>query len=338
MKLYLRNYPPPAGIRVPPAPMRALVADLFVRAGHEPEGSSLLAELLVQNDLRCVFSHGTRKLPDYLPLLRQGGINARPQVRVVEESPTTAVLDGDGGLGYFPCHQGARLAAAKAAEHGVGAVTTRNHFHFGAAGIYSRLALDRDCIGLAISANRFDLSPEALVLNAVSVSPLSLAVPAGNEAPLVLDMGAGLLPYSPELFSRFPATFFKSLGLGAVFMALGGVLAGIWRPECQHHPAGWLSDQGAFIAAFAVDRFMEVGEFKREMDRYIGQARAMRPLPGTETAELPGGLEWTWERQNSTLGIPYSDEHCRLIEQVAEEFGAETPFPHWQHTRFGPTP
>ncbi len=338
MKLQLRNYPPRAGIRVPAGPMRQLVTELFVRAGHEPGGSVLLADLLVQNDLRCIFSHGTRKLPDYLPLLRRGRINPRPQVRVVDETPTTAVLDGDGGLGYFPCHQGARLAAAKAAENGVGAVTTRNHFHFGAAGIYSRLALDRDCIGLAISANRFDLSPEALVLSAASVSPLSIAVPTGKEAPLVLDMGAGLLPYSPELFSRFPAPFFKSLGLGAVFMALGGVLAGIWRPECQQHPAGWLSDQGAFIAAFAVAHFMEVEEFKREMDRYIGQARAMRPLPGTETAELPGGLEWAWERQNAAQGIPYSDEHCQLIEEVAGEFGVQTPFAHWQHTRFALEP
>lgn len=338
MQLYLRNYPPPAGIRVPAGPMRHLVGELFVRAGHEPGGAEVLAEVLVRNDLRCLFSHGTRKLPDYLPLLRQGGINPRPQVRVVEESPTTAVLDGDGGLGYFPCLQAARLAVAKAAERGVGAVTTRNHFHFGAAGVYSRLALERDCIGLAISANRFPLPPEALVLNAVSVSPLSLAVPTGAEAPLVLDMGAGLLPYDPGLFARFPAVFFKSLGLGAVFMALGGVLAGIWRSECRQHPAGWVSDQGAFIAAFAVERFMALEEFKREMDRFVGQARAMRPLPGTPTAELPGGLEWAWERQNAAEGIPYGDEHRRLVEEVAGELGVTTPFSAYQHTRFGTMP
>jgi LDH2 family malate/lactate/ureidoglycolate dehydrogenase len=293
-----------------------------------------MAQTLVQNDLRCVFSHGTRKLPDYLPLLLQGQINPRPQVKVVDETPTTAVLDGDGGLGFFPCFQATRMVLAKAVERGVAAATTRNHFHFGAAGNYTRPALDCDCIGLAISAHRFPLDPQNLVLNAAVVSPLSVALPTGAQPPLVLDMGAGLLPHDPALFSQHAAVFFKSLGLGAAFMALGGVLAGIWRGEFQHHPAGWLSNQGTFIAAFHVGHFMEVGEFKKEMDRYLGQARAARPLPGTDRAELAGGLEWAWERENIELGIPYSDEHCRLIESVAATLSAPTPFAQWEHNRF----
>ena len=334
MKVQLRNYLPTAGIRVPAAQMRELVAALFSRAGMGEGDAALMAQLLVQNDLRCVFSHGTRKLPDYLPLLLQGQINPRPQVSVVTETPTTVVVDGDGGLGYFPCLLATRLVLAKAVERGVGAATTRNHFHFGAAGNYSRLALEHDCIGLATSAHRFPLSPENLVLQAASVSPLSIAVPAGTQPPLVLDMGAGLLSYSPDLFAQYPAPFFKGLGLGAVFMALGGVLAGIWKEECQHNPAGWISNQGAFIAAFDVAHFMEVEEFKKEMDRYIGQTRAARPLPGVDRAELPGGLEWAWERENTELGIPYSDEHRHLIEKVADELSVVTPFVHWEHTRF----
>lgn len=334
MTLRLRNYPPANGIRVPPAPMRELVNTLFLRAGLGEADAGLMAQFLVQNDLRCVFSHGTRKLPDYLPLLLNGGINPRPHVRVVAQTPTTSVLDGDGGLGYFPCHQAARWAAARAAEQGVAAVTTRNHFHFGAAGLYSRLALERDCIGLATSAHRFPRDPQSLVVHAAAVSPLSVAVPAGEQPPLVLDMGAGVIPYGEETFARFPAPFFKGLGLGAVFMALGGVLAGIWKPEFQPHPQGWVSNQGAFIAAFAVARFMDVAEFKREMDRYIGQARAMQPFPGVGRAELPGGLEWTWEREHTEQGIPYGDEHRRLIEEVAAGFGVDTPFAKWEHTRF----
>ncbi|MBI2504021.1 MAG: Ldh family oxidoreductase [Candidatus Latescibacteria bacterium] len=334
MKLQLRNYPPRSGIRVPAAPMRQLVGALFSCAGMGESDAALVADLLVQNDLRCVYSHGTRQLPEYLHLLLQGKVNPRPQVAVRDETPTTAVLDGDGGLGHFPCHRGALMAVAKAKEHGMGAVTTCNHFHFGSAGKYSRLALAHDCIGLATSAHRFDLAPENLILHAASVSPLSIAVPAGAQPPLVLDMGAGLLSYSPELFARFPAPFFKGLGLGAVFMALGGVLAGIWKPEFQQHPAGWISNQGAFLAAFSVAHFMEVEEFKREMDRYIGQARSTHPLPGTERAELPGGLEWAWERENTELGIPYSDEHRRLIEKEAGELEVMAPFAQWEHTRF----
>ncbi|MCY3736759.1 MAG: Ldh family oxidoreductase [Gemmatimonadaceae bacterium] len=332
--LQLRNYPPPHGIRVPAAEMRRLTASLLERAGMPRERASWLAALLVECDLRCVFSHGTMHVAYYVRLMRDGRVNPAPEVRVVDESETTAVLDGDGGLGYFPCHRGMEMAVARARAHGLGAVTTGNHHHIGSAGLYSRMALEADCIGLAASSVRYPMDPDDLVLRASGASPLSVAVPADTQPPLVLDMGAHMLPHEPELLERFPQVFFKSLGLGAVLQVLGGVLAGIHRPEMQPPRSPWVSDQGGFVAAVAIERFMPVAEFKAAMDGYVARARRMRPYPGVDRAELPGGLEWRWERDNTRDGIPVGREHREMLEEIADEVGVDTPFSGYESTRF----
>ncbi len=332
--LRLPNYPPPHGIRVPAADMRRLTAALLDRAGMPREQAGRLAALLVECDLRCVFSHGTKHVAHYVRLMRDGRVNPAPEVRVVDESGTTAVLDGDGGLGHFPCHRGMEMAVARARAHGLGAVTTGNHHHIGSAGLYSRMALQADCIGLAASSVRYPMDPDDLVLSAAGASPLSVAVPADAQPPLVLDMGAHMLPHEPELLERFPRVFFKSLGLGAVLQVLGGVLAGIHRPELQAPQSPWVSDQGGFVAAIAIDRFMPVAGFKADMDGYVARARRMRPFPGVDRAELPGGLEWRWERDHARDGIPVGREHREVLERIAAEIGVATPFARYESTRF----
>jgi L-2-hydroxycarboxylate dehydrogenase (NAD+) len=333
-KLKLPNYPPDHGLRVPAAAMSELVTDLFIKVGMPQTEAAFTASLLVQCDLRCVFSHGTRHAPEYMRKIREGKVNPRPEVRVVEEAETTAVVDGDGGLGFIPSYRAAELAISKAVDVGTGAATTRNHFHFGSAGIYSRMGLEQGCIGMAFSSVRYPFKPEDSVLQAAGASPISVAVPAGEEPPLVLDMAANMLPHEPELMQRFPKVFFKSLGIGAVLHVLGGVLAGIWRPELQSPPSPWEANQGSFVAFFSVSRFMPIDEFRREMDNYIGKARRMQPFPGTDRAVLPGGMEWHWERENRRDGIPVSSEHQEILESMAAELQVETPFSRYESLRF----
>ena len=80
---------------------------------------------------------------------------------------------------------------------------------------------------------------------------------------------------------------------------------------------------------------MPVAEFKKEMDRYVGEARAMRPFPGEQRAELAGGPEWQRQREYARDGIPVGDDHCRALAEIAVELGVDTPFAAYDHTRFG---
>lgn len=334
MNLNKRNYPPDSGIRLPVEQMERLIAELFMAVEMPPADAQLMGRMLTANDLRCVFSHGTQATSSYVQKIIAGDVNPRPQVSIMRQSPGALALDGDGGLGYFPCYQGTLKAIEKARVCGVAALTTYNHFHFGAAGNYSRLALAHDCIGMAASSHRSFLSPDNSIYGTVSSSPISVAIPAGAQPPLVMDMASGFLGFSEEGFEQMPAAFLKMMALGNVVRVLGGVFAGIFREEVQAPQSTWESNQGSFIAVFDVNHFWPVDEMKREMDRFMAEARAARPLPGFEQAELAGGMERVWEQENKEQGIPLSDAHRQGLQKTADLLGVETPFEAHEASRF----
>ena len=323
------NVPPKEFIRIMPDVLRGFVTQAFLKAGASEQDAAKIADLLVRTDLRGVFSHGTRQVDGYAEKMLDGAVNPRPNVRLVEESPTTAIFDGDGGLGHIVAHRAAEAAVRKAKEMALGAATSRNHFHIGSAGAYSRLALGADCIGFVVSAHRFRPSPESVVVHATSGSPMSFAIPAGDQPPIVVDMACSVGAQEPleQAFERIPATFFKTLGLGAVCHALGGFMAGIWLFDRPPGPAVWEgANQGAFIFVVDVARFRPLEDFKKEIDRHIREVRAMKPAPGYARADLPGGMEWEREREWSKTGIPIGAGHQEQLISAAKRLGIPAPF------------
>jgi len=334
MNLNRRNYPPDHGIRVPFDELRRFVSQLLEAAGMPAAQAGLLADILVRNNRRCIYSHGTGQIPYYLDRIGEGAVNPRPEVTVVSEAAASLVLDGDGGLGYFPCHHGTERAIEKARVGGVAALTTRNHYHIGSAGIYTRMAVEQDCIGIATSAHRGYLKPDAPIAGVVSSSPLSIAVPAGEQPPVVMDMGGALIGYDEELFKRLPTALFKVMAMSAAIHSLGAVFSGAHRAELVPPVSAWESNQGSFIAVVDVAHFMPVDELKTEMDRYVESARQTRPLPGMDYAELAGGNEWRWEKENRVLGIPMGEGHVEALQVEADRLGVESPFAQYEETRF----
>jgi len=329
----MSNFPPKSGIRVPAAEMRTLISALFEKAGTSSKDGQFMADLLVLTDLRGVFSHGTQQTPRYVNLMLQGRVNPRPQVRVVDEQDTTRVYDGDGGMGHFPCHLATLWAVEKAKECGTAAATTRNHHHFGSAGKYSRLALEHDCMAFVTSSHRYTPSPDNMILQAGAVSPFSFAVPAGEQPPMVPDMASAFVGWNEEIFAHSPGAYFKEVGLATTMKAIGGIMAGIYNPECVD--SQWESDQGSFVAVFDVARFMPPDVFKAQMDRFIGAARQMKPFPGQDRTELAGGMEYYWEREYGQNGIPISPRHQKSLDEIAAQVGVETPFVRFEDKRFG---
>lgn len=333
MALNTRNYPPEHGVRVPAAVHEAFVVGVLGAVGLAPDSAALVAGILVACDQRCVFSHGSKRMAsEYLKKLQSGRINPHPVVSVERQDGATAVIDGDGGLGFFACHRGMSMAIDSARKFGVGAVTTYNHHHFGAAGNWTRMALAEGFVGLAVSTHRFRANPDNTVNRAVGSSPLSIAIPAGEQPPFVLDMGGSFMAGGTDLLEQFPNAFFKALGVGSISVILGGVLAGIWRAEPQ--ASNWDANQGSFLSVWDVSRFMDPEDFAAEMDRHMGDVRAMKPFPGMERAELPGGMEYAWEQENAEQGIPISDEHRDALEQWGEKLGVESPYREYEETRF----
>ena len=222
----------------------------------------------------------------------------------------------------------------RARSLGVGACSTGHHHHIGSAGIWTRLAVERGYVGMAMSAHRNPLDPGSTVVGVMSSSPMSIGFPSGDQPPFILDMGGVILPGRQDLLEELPHSFFKAMGVSAAVQVLSGILAGIYRTSVTPPESRWAAAQGAFLCAWDVGRFMDLGEFTAEMDRFIGDARAMQPLPGLERAELPGGMEWQWEKENRERGIPLGDAHRQELEELAGEVGVECGYEQYEETRF----
>ena len=115
------NVVPDEFIRVMPNVLRGFISEAFQKAGTSEEDAAHIAHLLVLTDLRGVFSHGTRQTLGYIDMMLEGKVNPRPTVRCIDESPTTAIYDGDGGMGHFASYHAAKAAVKKAKEMGLGA-------------------------------------------------------------------------------------------------------------------------------------------------------------------------------------------------------------------------
>jgi LDH2 family malate/lactate/ureidoglycolate dehydrogenase len=297
---------------------------LFEAVGMPDEDAALLAELLVLNDLRGVFSHGTRQAPAYIDHFRAGRLNPRPRPEVVAETAVTLTVTGDGGLGYFPAHLAALRVVAKAKALGLAAAVTRDHGHIGAAGLYAREGLADNLIMYVTSGHQLHLEPGQPLTDAAGGSPMAFAIPAGEQPLLVLDFGAmhdlyDSSPHRMQLFELSPGLVFRSIGLGAVCQALGGLLAGVpIDPGRAARPYPG-ANQGALLIALDPGCFLPREAYLREMEEYVTRARQLAPMPGYGGAHLPGGPEWERERLWAESGPPLSLDHLERLEALGQE-------------------
>lgn len=325
------NVPPTDAIRIPAERMRGFVERLMTTAGLAPDKAALLADLLVANDLRGVFSHGTQQAATYAGLIADGQLNGHPNVRQVEAREATATFDGDGGLGYFPAHDAAHWVIEPARRYGVAVALTRNHGHFGAAGIYSRIVVAADLVAYVTSGHQLHMQPGQSVHAAAGGSPMSFGIPAGKEPPLLLDFGTTIdiyehSPFMPALFALTPGLVLRNMGLGMVCQALGGFMAGVPVEEERAVKQYRGANQGALIIALDPSRFLPLDQLKAEMDRYHELTRQLKPLGPTTPAVLPGTPEWQRQHAYAIEGIPVGKRHQAALERAAARFGEATPF------------
>ncbi len=325
------NLPPEDHIRVPHAALHAFVAKAGMTVGLPNDKARLLADLLVANDLRGVFSHGTQQIATYARLMRDGKLNARPEVRVVNETSVSLLVDGDGGLGYFPAHEGTLRLTEKVKQTGVGALLTRNHGHFGAAGLYARLTLPHDLVCFVTSGHQLHLRPGDPIYSAAGGSPMSFSAPTTEEDPVVLDFGTmhdlyRSDPHRDEIARLAPGLVFRSIGMGVICQSWGGLLAGIPIEPERAERAFSGANQGSLALAFQIALFMPPEQFRGEMDGYVRQVRRLQPLEGFNEAYLPGGVEAARERAYGEEGIPVGPEHKERLEGLAHELGLGVPW------------
>jgi L-2-hydroxycarboxylate dehydrogenase (NAD+) len=183
--------------------LRSFTEQIFGAIGCTEADAQLAADVLVSADLRGVDSHGVARLPGYVRLYDHGRLNPTPQIQVVHETPSTAVVDGDRGLGLVVGPWAMQVAIEKARVAGTGWVAVRNSNHFGIAGYHALLATEHDMIGQAMTHAAPLVAPTFSLDKLLGTNPIAVAIPAATEPPFLADFASTAVAYGKlEILQR----------------------------------------------------------------------------------------------------------------------------------------
>jgi LDH2 family malate/lactate/ureidoglycolate dehydrogenase len=338
------------------AALRRTVTEIFEKLGVSPEDSSEAADVLTMTDLRGVETHGvSNMLRVYVRDYRAGKLDPRPGWRVVRESPGTAVIDAERRLGIIVGPKAMRLAVAKARAVGVGVVTVFNSGHFGAIGHYAMQAALEDMVGVCFTAAGLSVVPTFAAQPLLGTNPIALAAPARREAPMLFDaatsaiagnkirlamrVGSPLLPgwvtdrdgvpimEEKPLFDRdevyqapLGGTREQGSHKGYGFALMAEVLATCLSGTLPTMLAPGSGSKNHF-AAYSIEAFTDVEQFKDTMDEMLKALRTARPVAGQERVLYPGLSEAEEVEARRVHGIPLHREVLQWFAECTGELG-----------------
>jgi L-2-hydroxycarboxylate dehydrogenase (NAD+) len=161
---------------------------VFKHIGCSEEQAALAAKVLISADLRGIDSHGVARLSGYVRLWEAKRVNATPAIKIIHETPSTAVVDGDSGLGLVVAPFSMQVAIDKAKNVGTGWVSVQNSNHFGIAGYHAMMALQHDMIGIAMTNASPLVAPTFSTERLLGTNPICVTIPAGEEPAFVADL------------------------------------------------------------------------------------------------------------------------------------------------------
>jgi L-2-hydroxycarboxylate dehydrogenase (NAD+) len=177
---------------VPPSILESFMADVFIKFGTPPEEADACAEILITADLHGVESHGIGRIKYYFDRLKSRQHQPITNLQIVRESPTTAVIDGNHGMGMIVGKKCMQLAIEKARQYGMGAVAARNSTHFGIAGYYATMAVKEGMIGMTFTNARPAISPTFSVMPMLGTNPIAFGAPTDEEFPFIYDAATSI--------------------------------------------------------------------------------------------------------------------------------------------------
>lgn len=186
--------------------------NVFMKMGCSENDSTIIADVFLAAELRGHSSHGMLRIKDYYELWKAKRINTDPHVKIVHESPSTAVVDGDNAVGMVSARRSMEIAIEKAKNAGTGWVATRNSNHFGIAGYYAMMALEYDMIGICLTNANPLVAPTFSISRMMGTNPIAVAIPAMKQPAFVADFATtpvarGKLAVSEKKGEKVPFGF-----------------------------------------------------------------------------------------------------------------------------------
>lgn len=167
--------------------LEKFILNLFKKIGCSDNHAKIVSDVLISAELRGIPSHGLMRIMDYIGMYEKGRININPNVKIVHETPSTAVVDGGNSFGMIAGVESMKIAIEKAKNVGTGWVATKNSNHFGIAGFFAMMALEHDMIGIAMTNANPLIAPTFSTSRLLGTNPLAVVIPAKNQPAFVAD-------------------------------------------------------------------------------------------------------------------------------------------------------
>jgi L-2-hydroxycarboxylate dehydrogenase (NAD+) len=180
------------------------MTNVMVKAGIPEKDAMIIGDVLIQADKLGFDSHGVNRLKAiYLDRIKEGILNPVTDYKIVKEGPTTAVIDGQNGMGHVIAYNSMKMAIEKAKKYGMGMVTVRNSSHYGFAGYYPLMAVHENMIGITGTNARPSIAPTFGVENMLGTNPMTFGIPSDEPFPFLLDCATSITQRGKvELYAR----------------------------------------------------------------------------------------------------------------------------------------
>jgi len=335
------------------AELERLARDVFTAHGVPDGDAAWIAAMLVRANLRGHDSHGVIRIPQYVASLRAGTLNPKPRLALVVDTPTIAILDGDGGFGQVVARRGVALAIERARAQGLAAVALRGANHVGRLADYAELAAREGLIGLLWVNARggLNVAPWGGAARRLGTNPHAIGIPGpgGTVAmshdfatsvwaegklrvkfnrgetvpPGIMLNGLGEPSNDPREYYTDPpgslltAGAHKGYGLSIAIEILGGILSGAGAASGE--PSVFRN--GTLIVGIDPARFLPLADFHAQVAALLDWVRTAPLAAGAKEILIPGEPEARMERERRAAGVPIEDETWRQIRQAAEQVG-----------------
>jgi ureidoglycolate dehydrogenase (NAD+) len=335
---------------VPHAKLAAFTAACFEKLGLPTADARLIAETLVESNLRGVDSHGVVRLPHYATRLRKGSIKARPTITVKRTGPATAMVEGDAGMGQLVAVRAMNEAIEIARESGVGAVGARNSSHCGAMAYFVEMAAREGLLGIALTHTDPIMAPTGMKRNFLGSNPIAFGAPGGAAPPFVIDMATTNVAWGKVIVARQegktippdwgvdaegrPATDPNRVtGLAPMAGPKGYALAAMIEVLCAHlmgvpfgtHVTKMYGELdkprnlGHFMLAIDVARFTDPATFRAQIDLFVREIRAEPPVDPARPPLAPGEPERLTAEKRRRTGVPLGEGVLADLNKLARE-------------------
>ena len=333
--------------------LERLTREIFTARGVPADDAAWVATMLVRANLRGHDSHGVIRIPQYVASLTSGTLNPTPQMKLVVDTPTIAILDGDGGFGQVVARRGVALALERARAHGLAAVALRGANHVGRLADYAEMLASKGVIGLlwANARGGLNVAPWGGAARRLGTNPHAIAVPGpdgvvsmshdfassvwaegklrvkfnrGETVPAgIMLNGLGEPSTDPrEYYTEPPGSLLtagahKGYGLSIAIEILGGILSGAGAASGE--PSVFRN--GTLIVGIDPARFLPLADFDAQVAALLDWVRTAPLAAGAKEILIPGEPEARMERERRAAGVPIEDETWRQIRQAAEQAG-----------------